>query len=68
MIIEIHTAGPGMQRRRLAGQHEDAGADDRADAERDEVQRAQGPLQRVLADMVGLGTQYGNRLRGPQTH
>ena len=59
---------PGMQRRRLAGEHEDPRADDGADAERDEVQGAQGPLQRVLADMIGLGTQYGNRLRGPQTH
>ena len=37
MIIEIGTAGPAYKRRGLPGQHEDAGADDRADAQRGEV-------------------------------
>ena len=36
---------PGMHRRRLTGQHEDAGADDGADAERGQVHRAQHALE-----------------------
>ena len=40
---------PGAQRRSLAGQRKDAGANDGADAERDQVQRAQRALERVFA-------------------
>ena len=42
---EIMIAGPGELGGRPAGEHEDAGADDAADAEENEVQGAQRPLQ-----------------------
>ena len=44
----------GVQRRRLAGQHKDAGADDGANAERDQVERAERALERVFALFTGL--------------
>ncbi len=44
-----HDGGAGMHRGGLAGQHEDAGADDRADAEHDEVLGGQCALERNLA-------------------
>ncbi len=38
-----------MQRGRLSSQHKDAGADDSADAEGNQVQRAERAFQRVFA-------------------
>ncbi len=42
-------AGTGLVGGRGAGQHEDAGADDGADAEQREVERGQRPLERLAA-------------------
>ena len=58
----------GVGRGGMAGQHEDAGADDRADAERHEVPRGQHALQRMLAAR-GIGFRLGlDRLRAKQVH
>ncbi len=52
-------AGPGPFGGGVAGEHEDPGADDAADAEQHQVQRAKRALQ--LA-MVGLGVDHLHRL------
>ncbi len=57
-----------VQRRRDAGQHEDSGADDGADAEHGEIERAERALQRTLAGGFGLGPECSNGLGGPQVH
>ena len=46
--------GTGVERGRLAGQHEDPRADDGADAERDQVDRAERAPEGVLPYLVGL--------------
>ena len=46
---ESISAGPGAIVGRHAGQHEDAGADDRADAEAGELDRAEHAAQPLLA-------------------
>ena len=51
--------GPAGGRR--ADRREDAGADDRADAERGELQRTEGALQ-LMAAALGIGNQPGERL------
>ena len=70
MIIESTSAGPGVLRRRRAGEDEDAGADDRADAERGEVQRTERAAERrplgfglELGDAAGSGEGHGPYLR-----
>jgi len=61
-----HDARPRVLRRRQARQHEDAGADDVADAEHHQPRRPQHPLQRVLAAGTRLGPQAFDGLRHPQ--
>jgi hypothetical protein len=41
----MRTAGPGVERRGVAGADEDAGADDAADAEEDQVPRPERALE-----------------------
>ena len=48
------------------GAHEQAGADDGADAQRDERPRAERPLQRALARRRAVGHQAIDRLRSKQ--
>ena len=58
------TAGPGVLRRGRAGAHEDAGADDAADAEQDQVNRTQRAFQFAA---IELGLDLSNGL-GTPTH
>ena len=46
----------------MAGEHEDAGADDDADAEEDEVDRTEGALQSMPSLIKGLDRQLGKGL------
>ena len=55
-----HERRAGVLRRGRSGQHEDAGADDRADAERREVPRAERAPQQPA---VGLGLELVERFR-----
>ena len=50
-----HHGVPRVERRGLTGQHEDAGTDDGADAEGDQIQGAERPFELVLARRIGLG-------------
>ena len=52
-------AGPACWRGREAGEHEDAGADDAADAEGDQGRNAERPHQRLVGGLLLVG---GNRL------
>ena len=54
--------GPAWLAAAVPGQHEDAGADDRADAEQRQVQRGQRPLQR-LAAVLDVADELLDRLR-----
>ena len=59
-----HDTGAGIVRRRRAGENEDTGADDAADAERRNAQRPKRLAKRVLTRFVDDG---GYRLSGHQT-
>src|SRR5213079_3312422 len=48
------------------GEHENPGADDRADAEHGQVERAEGPLQAVVRE--GLGLELGDALPAEKIH
>jgi len=50
-----------MECSRLTGEHEDPCADDGANAERDQVDRAEGATEGVLSYLVGL---FGKRRGG----
>ena len=64
-IIERTIAGPGVLRGGVAGEHEDAGADDRADPEHRQVDRAERALQPVLGVLHGVH-QLVDRLGGEE--
>ena len=55
--------GPGVVRRGGAGEREDAGADDRADAEHREVERRQRPLE-LTAGVRAVSGFAGKRVVG----
>ena len=57
--------GPGVGRRGAPREHEDAGPDDRADPQHDQVERGQRALEAVL--VIGLRAELIDRLRGEQT-
>ncbi len=52
------TAGTGVQRRCLAGEHEDSRADDGADAKGYEIDRAERASERVFPHLVGFFGEY----------
>ncbi len=58
---------PGQGARGLAGQHEDAGADDHADPQDGQVQRTQGTSQTVLR-LLGVGDRLLHRLGAQRVH
>src|SRR5439155_17369198 len=60
--------GTGVQRGHLPGDHEDPGADDGADAERDEIEGPERPRQGVLTGRLRLGPEGGDRLDGEEAH
>ena len=66
---ESTIAGPAYCAAARARQHEDAGADDGADAEHGQVQRAErAPERHRFARSVCLAHEHGDALPGPQTH
>src|SRR5206468_12434574 len=61
-----HDRRSRIQRSHGAGEDEDAGSDDRADAEEREVERPQGPLQTVVGERFRL--QLGDAFPAEQIH
>jgi hypothetical protein len=65
----VHDRRSGIVRRGRASQHEDAGPDDRPDAERRQIECAKRPPKGVNALFgAGFRLQDGNALLGPDTH
>ena len=58
---------PSVQGRGLASKHKDARPDDGADAQSDQVQRAQGALKRVRAYFTGLMLEHRHRFDSQQS-
>ena len=63
-----HDRRTGVLRRRLARQHENAGPDDGADAERYQVDRPEDALERMPTCLGRFGLQLLDRLRGKNRH
>ena len=64
-----HDGRPRVLRRGRSRQHEDAGADDRADAQQGEVERAERALERVCSPSSGrFALEALDALLGPQAH
>ena len=57
-----HDGGPGILSGHRSGEHEDAGADDGADAEGDEVSHPESAFESVLALFVALLLDHGEGL------
>ena len=58
---------PCLDPGRLAGEHEDPGADDDSDAEHGQVQRTQ-PLAQLVGGLFGVTDRLLDRLGAPQVH
>src|SRR5439155_17999791 len=58
----------GVRRRGLAGEHENAGADDGSDAQQRQVPCAEHAFQRMLALGGSFFLEHRNALRRPQAH
>ena len=63
---EREIAGPAFSAAACPVRHEEAGADDRADAQHDEVGRGERPFQAVLVALGRLGLESRDRLANPQ--
>ena len=64
---ESATAGPAFVPGRLAGQHEDAGADDHADAEDGQLDGAE-LLAELVLGLLGVGDRLLDGLRAREVH